>query len=181
MKTVIYNNQEFRRYKNTIYYVNKRGDVYSSFANRLLKPYVDHDGYKRIDYYYDNKQKHIKIHKMVYECWVGKIDNKKQISHRDDDKNNNHYTNLYLGSQKENIKDCIDNGHRVGNSQLLIIQNKKTKEILEFQPANKFIEYSGHNQSNKSLKRIFSRKWFVDNYEVLYFGKGLTTKERNIK
>lgn len=178
MEIIMYNNQEFKRYRNTIYYVNEYGDVYSSFSNKLLKPYVDCDGYKRIDCYHGNKQKHIKIHKMVYECWVGEISDNKQINHHDDNKNNNHYTNLYSGNQKENIRDCKNNEHRVGNSQLLIVRNKKTNEVLEFQPANKFIEYSGHSQANGSMKRVFSRKWFIDDYKILYFGKGLTTRER---
>lgn len=25
---------------------------------------------------------------------------------------------------------------------------------------------------------MFKRKWFIDNYKVLYFGKGVTTRER---
>ena len=178
MEKIIYNGQEFREYKDTIYYVNEYGDIYSSKFHRLLKPFVDHNGYKRIDCYSKDKQKHIKVHKMVYECWVGEIEVEKQINHIDDNKNNNHYTNLYCGSQKENIHDCIRNKHRVGNIQILIVKNKNTNEILEFKPANKFIEYSGHMQSNGNISRILKTKWFVEDYELLYFGKGVTTRER---
>lgn len=28
------------------------------------------------------------------------------------------------------------------------------------------------------IQRIFKRKWFIDNYKVLYFSKGVTTRER---
>lgn len=178
METISYNNQEFRRYKDTRYYVNEYGDVYSLYSKKILKPYIDKDGYKRIDCYYNHQQKHIKIHRMVYECWIGRINDGEQINHHDDDKNNNHYTNLYTGSQKENIQDCINNEHRVGNSQLLVVKNIKTNEVLEFQPAYKFIKYSGHSSVNGSIQRIFKRKWFIDNYKVLYFGKGVTTRER---
>lgn len=38
-----------------------------------------------------------------------------QINHRDDNKENPSLSNLYLGNQKENISDCINNKHRVGH------------------------------------------------------------------
>lgn len=34
METISYNNQEFRRYKDTRYYVNECGDVYSSYSKK---------------------------------------------------------------------------------------------------------------------------------------------------
>lgn len=128
----------------------------------------------------NGKQKHIKVHKMVYECWVGEIPNGLQINHYNDDKNNNHYTNLYCGTQKDNISDCINNKHRVGNARLLIVKKKKTNEILKFQPASKFLEYSGHKQKNGSIKRVLNKNWFNKDYELLYFGKGVTTREKSI-
>ncbi len=178
MAKIIFDNKEFRRYKNTIYYVSNDGKVYSTFCKRLLKPYIDKDGYPRIDCYYNGIQKHIKVHRMVYECWVGKIADGKQVNHYDDNKLNNHYTNLYLGTQKENIVDCIRNNHRTGGSMLLILKDKSTNEILYFQPANKFFEYCGRPQSNGNLTRVFKRNWFNENYELLYYDKGVTTRER---
>ena len=96
--------KEFRQFKeNPTYYVSADGDVYSTFSKKLLKHYIDQDGYHRIDIYLNHKQKHVKIHKLVYLVWVGDIPKGYQLNHIDDNKDNNNYKNLYLGSQKENI------------------------------------------------------------------------------
>ncbi len=47
-------------------------------------------------------------------------------------KKNNHYLNLYAGTQKENIQDCIKNNHRVGNSHILILFDKEKIKLLNF-------------------------------------------------
>lgn len=33
-------------------------------------------------------------------------------------------------------------------------------------------------QSNGNISRILRTKWFVEDYELLYFSKGVTTRER---
>lgn len=115
---------------------------------------------------------------MVYECWIGQIPEDKQINHIDDNKFNNHYTNLYAGTQKQNIQDCIRNEHRLfGNSKILMIKDKNTGCEWEFLPASEFFEFSNHPQDNGGIYRVFDRKWFKDNYELIYYGKGVTTRE----
>lgn len=38
MNTIIINEQEFKQFRDTWYYVNKLGDVYSVYSKTLLKP-----------------------------------------------------------------------------------------------------------------------------------------------
>lgn len=124
----------------------------------------------------------MKVHKLVYLTWVGEIQDGMQINHIDDDKNNNYYKNLYQGTQKENIEDCIRNEHRKNtNVFYLIIKEKKTNKMLIFQPANKFIEYSGHSCKNGSIKKMISKQWFNDEYELISIGKGVTTIESDFE
>lgn len=156
-----------------MYYVSEDGEVYSTYSKKLLKHNIDLNGYHRVDIH----GKHMKIHKLVYLTWIGEIEKGKQINHYDDNKDNNHYSNLYQGTQKENIHDCIRNNHRKGNIHYLTIYDKERDKILTFSPANKFIKYSGHPCGNGSVKKMFERNWFKKRYEIIdYKKKSVTTK-----
>lgn len=145
------------------YYVSACGDVYSLYTHKFLKHNIDLDGYHRVDIH----GKHMKIHKLVYITWVGPIPHGKQINHKDDNKNNNHFTNLYAGSQKENIHDCICNGTRKGHMNGYIIFDHKKDRILFCNSVLDFIKYSGHKVANGSITRCISRKWFQKRYEII--------------
>lgn len=169
---IIVNDKIFKPYDD-MYYVSCDGDVYSTYSNKILKPHVDLDGYLRVDIH----GKHMKVHKLVYLTWVSRELNGLQINHKDDNKLNNHYTNLYAGTQKENIHDCIRNNHREGNKWYLTVLDKEKGEILTFSPASDFIPYSGHSCKNGGVKRVFSRNWFKKRFEIIdYKKKGVTTK-----
>ena len=169
--------KEFRQFKeNPSYYVSADGDVYSTFSKKLLKHYIDLDGYHRVDIYINHKQKHIKIHKLVYLVWIGPIPKGFQINHYDDNKDHNHYTNLYLGTQKQNIYDCRRNLHRVGNVQSIEIKDKLLDKIITFPSISEFIKYSGHPVANGSLSKCLKSKWFHKRFELIS-KKGVETIE----
>lgn len=168
---MIYNNIEFRSY-DSMYYVSAYGDVYSTYKKGLLKHSIDIDGYHRVDIHGE----HMKIHRLVYEVWNGYIPEKMQINHYDDDKNNNYYKNLYLGTQKDNIKDCVRNGHRVGNIKQISVYDKKVLKILNFKSIKEFLNYTGHNISNGSLSHVIDKKWFKERF-VIVEEKSVTTIE----
>lgn len=171
MNEIIINEKLLKKYDDN-YYVGEYGDVYSLYSRKFLKHNIDKDGYHRVDIH----SKHVKIHKLVYLTWIGKIENGKQINHKDDNKNNNHYSNLYTGTQQQNIQDCIKNNHRQGNIWYLTIYDKQTKRCVTFCPASDFIVYSGHSCMNKSVKRMFNKNWFKKRYEIIdYKKKSVTT------
>lgn len=140
--------KEFRQFKdNPTYYVSADGDAYSTFSHKLLKHSIDHDGYHRIDVYLNHKQKHIKIHKLVYLVWVGPIPEGMQLNHIDDNKDNNHYTNLYLGTQKENIHDWFKNNHRVGNRITYLIRDNELNLDIQFPSIAEFRKFYNIKES----------------------------------
>ena len=167
MKEIIIDNKILKQYDDN-YFISEYGEVYSLYSKKFLKHQIDCDGYHRVDIH----SKHIKVHKLVYITWIGNIKREEQINHKDDNKNNNHYSNLYAGSQKENIQDCIKNNHRIGNIHYLTIYDKKENKILTFCPASEFIQYSGHSCVNGSVKRMFTRNWFKTRYEIIDYNKG---------
>ena len=80
---------------------------------------------------------------------------------------NNHYKNLYLGSQKENIQDCIRNGTRKGNLKPIRVYDKKVDKVLDFESVSAFIEYTGHRVANGAISKCKSHKWFQIRYKIV--------------
>lgn len=167
---------EYKKY-NDAYFVSRDGQAYSMFSHKKLKHLIDCDGY----HYVDIHGKHKKVHQLVYHCWSTEPSLGKQINHIDDNKNNNHIDNLYAGTQKQNILDCFKNNHRVGNKWILIVKELQSGKRFGFYPAKEFLKYSGHVQTNGSLKRVFSRQWFKNTYEIVVFKKGVTTNPDECK
>lgn len=155
---------EFAKYDDA-YYVSREGDVYSTFSNKLIKRSIDHDGYHRIDIH----GRHTKVHRLVWAAWVDDPAGK-QINHKNDDKNDNSLYNLYVGTQKENIADCVRNGHRRGNIKSLTVFDESTNETLTFSPAKDFITYSGHTNVSGSLSKTLKTDWFKERFDVIDFG-----------
>ena len=166
----IINGEEFKQCPiNPIYYISRKGQIYSEFKKKFLTWNIDWLGYPRVDICVDGKQKHFKVHRLVWITWIGNLKKDEQLNHKDDDKLNPSLDNLYIGTQKENIRDCINNGHRCGYVFSLRVFDRETGKIETFCPANKFIEYSGHSCASGSIVKMMRRNWFKSRYEVIYF------------
>ena len=161
------------------YYVSEYGDIYSMHSKKFLKWGIDTDGYPRVDIH----GKHMKVHKLVFMTWITRDFEGLQLNHIDGNKMNPSVYNLYRGTQKANIQDCINQGNRIGNLKYLTVFDKQENKALTFCPVTDFIEYCGHPSRNGSVKRMFTRNWFKKRYEILDFGnvEGVTTKPDEYK
>ena len=162
----------FKRFRNTNYYCSEMGEVYSSFSNRILSPLKRRLGgkiYLYADINFGHGQRHVAIHRMVYEAWNGKIPEGLFILHKNDISTDNRLENLSAGTQKENIADCFRNRHRVGKRLILEIYDREKKKRLIFCPAKDFIKYSGHSAKNGGVSRMISRKWFQKRYDLIRY------------
>lgn len=183
MNQIIIQDKVFKQYLNTKYYCSANGEIYSDFSQKILVPLIRHSKnnktYCYIDINFGDGQKHIYIHRIVYETWIGPVSEGERINHKDNNTLNNHYSNLYIGTQRENIKDCIENEHRVGNCWILTVYDKEKQKTLTFCPAKDFIEYSGHPCKNGCINRMFTRNWFKQRYIIIsyYLCKNLELKQ----
>mgnify|MGYP002515263925 CR=1 FL=1 len=174
MESIIYNGKEFKQYRhNHNYYVSSDGQVFSKFSQKIVKNVLrgKEKQYYCVDVYINGKQKHIPVHRMVCDTWIKNIDSTEQVNHKDDNALNNNINNLYVGTQQENIKDCVDNDYRIGNMFYLTVYDKQKDKILSFAPANSFINYCNHPNSNGAINKFFKRKWFKKRYNILEFKK----------
>lgn len=98
-----------KRFRDTDYFVNEYGDVFRN--GKQLKPRIKRnykngvpikDKYYCVDIYKNGKKKTIYIHRLVGELYLPNPNNLPEIDHKDDNRFNNHYTNLEWVTGEEN-------------------------------------------------------------------------------
>lgn len=121
-----------------LYQVSNLGNI-RSLGNKTHKGIhaitqkTDKDGYKSVRLCKNGKMKDYRVHRLVYETFVGKIQDGYQINHIDEDKSNNNVNNL-------NSMDCVSNinwgtgiERRASQARKPVIQmSKDGKEIQRF-------------------------------------------------
>ena len=97
------------------YGISCDGAVWSSPRNgrkgRWLKHDIHRQGYHRIALCKQGKMFGFLVHRLVALVWLGPppFDGAK-VLHEDDDPHNNHFSNLYYGTQSQNMRDAMRNG-----------------------------------------------------------------------
>ena len=76
------------------YQVSNQGNVYSNRMKANLKPKEDRYGYLCVNLSLGGKRQQKKIHRVVYESFIGELDRTLVIDHIDEDKQNNCPSNL---------------------------------------------------------------------------------------
>ena len=95
------------------YYISKCGKVLSTKScngkykkgkeyRKLMKLYINEDGYLNLDLCINKKKFGKKIHRLVAETFLVDFDEKLQVDHIDNDKLNNDLTNLRMVTRSEN-------------------------------------------------------------------------------
>ena len=162
------------------YEISNLGNV-----RKRLKPYTNQEGYKTIGLVDENgKRKDFRVHRLVANAFIPKIDNKSLVNHIDGIKDNNVITNLEWCTAKENtqhsikigtfrtkhhsfsleqkkqIFDMIKNGERISDVSKTFnnITVSSIHYILEndfsIKDVSKLIDQSRHRHSLSERKRI---------------------------
>ena len=90
------------------YQISNLGKVKSFINSRqrkktigqILKPFFNTKGYPCVSLF----KKHYRIHRLVAEHFIDKIEGKNQVNHIDGDKKNNRIENLEWVTNQENVK-----------------------------------------------------------------------------
>lgn len=101
----------------------------------------------------EGKQKSHKVHRLVLEAFVGPCPEGMEACHWDDDKTNNHLSNLRWASKSENMHDRVRNGRHY--------QAVKTHchRGHEFTPENTIIKGSG-TRGCRECVRLRNKKYY---------------------
>ena len=84
-----------------LYYVSNLGNI-KNYKNRVLKPYKNNNGYMGINLFKDGQRKHHYVHRLVLSTFKANSENKPEVNHKDENKENNTLNNLEWMTRKEN-------------------------------------------------------------------------------
>jgi hypothetical protein len=98
--------KDFPKYK-----VSNTGKIYSNYSDRLLRPYVDDKGYRRVHLSRVGGRRKIRqVHRLVAEAFLDNPNCLPFINHKDFDPGNNQVNNLEWCTPKWNIRHSVLHG-----------------------------------------------------------------------
>lgn len=116
------------------YRISNLGNVYNINSNEYIKPF-NNNGYKRVNLYYNRKQKSIYVHRLVAEAFLDNFNNCRVINHKDEDKTNNSVENLEWCTFEYNI----NYGTRTLRANKTNTNGKLSKPVLQFTLDGEFV------------------------------------------
>jgi ribosomal protein L19E len=162
-----------------LYQASNKGNIKSLIKRNgkevILKQAKDNSGYNIVTLCKNKNKKTKTVHRLVALTFLE--NNKKQVNHKDGNKNNNHLENLELVSAKENINHAIKNGLLKHNTKqiaelkrkiVLQIDVNTNKIINKYISAHEAAKITGFNRGNISTccrlnKIMYNYKW---KYEI---------------
>lgn len=173
---------ELRLIPNTYnYYITNNGKIYSldykgdlkQLSTRVNKRngYVYVSKIKYIDKEDKNKNHSNRVHRLVALCYVDNPDpnNLLVVGHKDNNKQNNNYTNLYWTTNQDNTQKAVDDGL---NDQPMGVDNDNSYPLKVVDLNNNLISVYG---SMREACRL------IENLELSYLGKMLRREGNDYK
>ena len=153
------------------YKISEYGDILNVKTGKLrkLRSNVRHE-YIDVDLYKDGKVYYKRVNRLVAEAFLDKPEGKDVVMHIDNNKLNNHYTNLKWGTISENTKQAYNDGLLTSPTSIpcILIKNKNT--YIEFDTIKelcKFIgigDYAAHTcmENHSKIKKGKYKGWYIE-------------------
>ena len=155
------------------YLVTSHGRVLSLKHDdiRELKPVNDKDGYYYVNLYKNGKMISKSIHRLVAQAFILNSEkNKNEVNHIDEDKSNNHASNLEWMTHKENSNYRTRN-ERISNTMKVITRSEETKQKMS---QSRIGKYKG--KQNPNAKSVIGFK--INGCDIKYY-KYITESEKD--
>ena len=173
-----------KQYLNTQYDIDEKGNCFSHISNKFLKPQMT-TKYPSYNLTIDGKRKKVKVHRMVAETFLPKIDGKNIVNHKDGNTHNYCLENLEWCTSQENSLHAINTGlTKIGdqtiNKYIANLPNEEWLPVLNY--PNYVISNCGrimNIRTKRLLKQCISNSGY---YEVNLWksNKGKTTQVHRI-
>lgn len=155
--------------------INKESKIISLISGKHIKGSLDRDGYINTCTVCNNKQKKVKIHRLVALTFVLRPERHKdkpfgelEVNHMDGDKTNNSKNNLEWCTTIENVNHAINNG--LCKYKPVLAKNILTNKIVKFNSSEECSRKFKINSSrlNRHLRSkcfgTITKNWFVFKY-----------------
>ena len=137
--------------KKGYYGITEDGKVYSKIYKRYLMPKLMKDGYLDLLLVCeDGKRRHFIIHRLVAATYLENTNNDPIVLHLDNNKTNNHYTNLKWGTIQENTQQAYDDGCCSWNKPVYLYDRTYKYVIKRFNSICDLAKYLGYNKGNET-------------------------------
>jgi len=111
------------------YFINKKGDLYSVWYNKIMKPLLSDDGYYCFNLTDDTKSnRKCYIHRLLAIQYLENINNEKEVDHIDRNKTNNDLSNLRWCSRFVNANNKSSNLANLTEEE----EQKRLDDIREY-------------------------------------------------
>lgn len=87
-----------------LYAVTEDGQVWSYHSKKFLRTYDNGHGYHQVCLSKDGVSSRKRVHRLVAEAYIPNPENKSDVNHKDEDKSNNHVSNLEWATRAENVR-----------------------------------------------------------------------------
>ena len=137
-------------------YISENGNVYKKNLNTGLYLKKKTHVVKSCGYVYcgitkaDGKNHSMRVHKLVANAFIPKIDGKNIVGHQDNDKTNNVYTNLYWTTVSENTKKAFNDGLEINDKGFDDSQSMSV-DVYDLK-GNFIITYGSQREASEALK-----------------------------
>ena len=128
-----------------LYKISSNGDIYSLISGKERKLKIGKNGYVLVDLYKNGIGKWYRVHRLVAETFIENPNSLPIVMHLDNNKQNNHYSNLKWGTISENTKQAFDD-KLIDTSDIFLLTNG-TDEIV-CKGYNELIEYTEYKKSS---------------------------------
>lgn len=128
-----------------LYKISSNGDIYSLISGKERKLKIGKNGYVLVDLYKNGIGKWYRVHRLVAETFIENPNNLPIVMHLDNNKQNNHYSNLKWGTISENTKQAFDD-KLIDTSDTFLLTNGTDEIICE--GYNELIEYTKYKKSS---------------------------------
>ncbi len=115
--------------------VSSCGRVFSKRSNKILKQHLSKNGYMTVAVRIGGRNGQaycFKIHRLVAEAFIPNLENKPMVNHIDNNRANNHISNIEWCTAKENAQHCVKSGNHPRLSGEDNGQSKLTKDQVEY-------------------------------------------------
>lgn len=130
------------------YLVSNHGRVKSlKFGKqRILKPFLNTNGYPVVGFYINNKHIYQTVHKLVSKSFIQNPQNKLEINHKNGIKTDNNVQNLEWVTRKENIQHAWSLG--LCENTRIAVSIDRSKPVIDLQTR---IEYKSLSEACRIL------------------------------